>query len=73
MAWSTVADVARPWCLLHGDESEEEVQQRVWRGPCVLCHRSGDGETVCERSGFDGFTLSDGVCWGSGTMAIGAA
>ena len=60
-------------CLLHGDEREEEVQWRVWRGPRALCHRSGDGETACERSGFDGFTLSDDVCWGSGTTAIGAA
>ena len=43
---STVADVARPRvrCLLRGDESEEEVQRRVWRGPRALCHRGGDGE-----------------------------
>jgi hypothetical protein len=55
--WSTVAEVARPRmrCLLHGDESEEEVQRRVWRGPRALCLHGGEGETACERSGFDGF------------------
>ena len=59
-------------CLQRGGESEEEVQNGVVR-PRVLCHRGGDGKAACEMSGFDGFTLSDGVCWGSGTMAIGAA
>ena len=43
------------WCHLHGDESVEEVQRRVWRGPRALCLRGGEGETACERSGFDGF------------------
>ena len=51
-------------CLLHGDENEEEVQWRVWRDPRALCHRDGDGEPACERSGFGVFSLSDGVWWG---------
>ena len=54
-------------CLLLGDESEEEVQRRVWRGPRMLCHRGDDGEAADERSGFGGFALSHGVWWGSGT------
>ena len=49
-------------CLLRGDKSEEEVQRRVWRGPRALCHRGGDGEAACVRSGFGGFTLF-GWCW----------
>ena len=59
-------------CLQRGD-MREEVQRRVWRGPRELCHRGGDSEAACERSGFGGFTLSDGVWWGSGTTATGPA
>ena len=62
-----------PRVLLRGEESEEEVQQRVWKGFCALCHRGGDGEAACERYGFSGFTLSDGVWYDSGTTAIGPA
>ena len=41
--------------------------------PPALCHRGGDGEAACERYGFSGFTLSDGVWYDSGTTAIGPA
>ena len=42
-------------CLLHGDESEEEVQRRVRRGPCAFVSLRCDGETACERSESSGF------------------
>ena len=55
--------------VLHDDESEEEVQRRVWRGPVRCVFAVVKARQPARGSDSMVFTLSDGVCWGSGTTA----
>ena len=49
------------------------VQRWIWRGPRTLCYHGGDWEEACERSGFGGLIMSDGVWCCSSTTAMGPA
>ena len=60
------------WCLLRGDESEE-VQRGCGEAPARCVIAVVTAKAACEMSGFGGFTLSNGVWWGSGTMTAGPA